>query len=216
MIRVQNIHKSTKKIGKHEKIIIKKLQTHFEKQGYDVIPHASLNIAWGSIISDLDLLLIKSNQLTIIEVKSSHDNLQRARRQIRNIQDYVDFAYVATDYYPRKWNMHHIGFIVANGKIDIIKEAKQITKLPNPNSISSLKKICLSRMLGYSDDSKTKNILKTKLASYVQKARSHKNLKDELKEIVTCGEHCDSSCPIWSFENNVLDKVLDSKIVNQN
>ena len=47
MIKSDNIRKSTKRLGRHEKIIIKKLQAHFEKHGYSVVPHASLNISWG-------------------------------------------------------------------------------------------------------------------------------------------------------------------------
>lgn len=200
MIKSDNIRKSTKRLGKHEKVIIKKLQTHFEKHGYSVVPHASLNISWGSIISDLDLLLIKDNLLTLIEVKSSHDNLYKARNQIQKIEDYVDYAYVATDYYPRKWHMKDTGFIVANGKIDVIKEANRITKQPRINSVYSLKKICLSRLSGFSNESQTKNILKTRLAYHVQNMRSN-NLKEELKEIVTCHGDCKTSCPIWDFEN---------------
>jgi hypothetical protein len=203
MITAEKVSKSTKRIGRYEHEIIKKLEAHFIQQGYDVVPHASFNIAWGSIISDIDLLLIKDNLLTLIEVKSSHDNLRRAKKQVRNILDFVDFVYVATDYHPRKWYMKDIGFIVVKEKIDMRREAKQITRTPSNSSIGSLKKICLSRMMGFSSELQTKKLSKMDLVYQIQSIRTN-GLKNELKEIITCGSTCKSSCPIWEFENGAM------------
>ncbi len=101
MINPKHILKSTKRIGKYETIIINNLQKYFSKLGYHAIPHARFDIAWGSILSDLDLLLVKDDQLILVEVKSSKDNLARARKQIEATEDFVDRVYIATDYEPK-------------------------------------------------------------------------------------------------------------------
>ena len=111
MVLAQNIYKSTKRIGKYEEKIIQTLTNHFQLKGYEVVPHSSLNIAWGSILSDVDLLLIKDCRLTCVEVKSSRDNLGRAEQQIDRLMDYVDYAYVATDKHVKNWEMAKVGLI---------------------------------------------------------------------------------------------------------
>ncbi len=102
LIKAGNILKSSKREGRHESVIIKKLAIFFENLGYQTIPHARFNIAWGNILSDVDLLVLKNDEIVAVEVKSSKDNLKRARKQIENIKDYVDYAYVATNYIPKK------------------------------------------------------------------------------------------------------------------
>ena len=87
MVVTQNIHKSTKHVGKYEEIIIQSLVTYFQLNGYEALPHSSLNIAWGSILSDIDILLVKENQLVCVEVKSHRDKLSKAPKQIDRIKD---------------------------------------------------------------------------------------------------------------------------------
>lgn len=186
MLDPSKVLKSTKRVGIHEKRIIAQLSKFFEESGYHVLPHSRFNIAWGSIISDVDILLIKDNILTLVEVKSSHDNLQRITKQFSAIQDYVDYAFVATDYHPRKKIPGKIGIIVATDeKIEIIRDAKQLVRNPSLDSVMSLKKSALSNLLGL-PDGKVSRISKFELAARITKKTDGSLLKEHLKSIVTC------------------------------
>lgn len=199
MIDASNILKSKKKVRKYEKILIKKIKNYFINLGFSVIPNARFNISWGSITSDLDLLLLKENEITIVEVKSKHDTLSRAKNQIKKITDFADYVYLATDVYPKKFIEKSIGLIyVTNNGIEVIKDAKKIIKLPDFISVASLQKKCLLRRLN-NITSERKDQDKYNIAlSYFKKV--DKNiLKNELKEIVTCGLKCELNCPIWKF-----------------
>lgn len=202
LLKAASILKSSKHEGRHESIIIKKLVVFFENLGYQTIPHARFNIAWGNILSDVDLLLLKNDEITAIEVKSSKDNLKRARKQIENIKDYVDYAYVATDYVPRKFSIRNTGLIYANGNVVILKGPKLLNDNPRLFSLDSLPKKCLCRWA------------KTQNQSYSQKSKSEianqilnhsGELKSKVKEIVTCGLDCDNNCSIWDFEKDIHD-----------
>lgn len=199
MVLVQNIHRSTKHIGKYEEKIIQDLSKHFQLDGYEVVPHSSLNIAWGSVLSDIDLLLIKDQLLTYIEVKSSRDNLARAKQQVANVSDYVDYAYVATDKQIKTWEMPKVGLIhVNNENVIIVKRAKKLSNKIGSYSIMTLKKKCLARFFGI-DNRFIMLVDKYELAQnvYINK----KCTRPILKEIVTCGELCATNCPIIQKES---------------
>lgn len=207
MIKADNILKSSKREGRHESIIIKKLVLFFENLGYQTIPHARFNIAWGNILSDVDLLLLKNDEIVAVEVKSSKDNLKRARRQIENIKDYVDYAYVATNYIPRKFSLRNTGLIYVNGRVMILKSPKLLSDSPRLYSLDSLPKKCLCRWA------------KTKNQSYSNKSKSDlavhilhdsDGIKSKVKEIVTCGLNCDHGCPIWDFDKNACTEQLET------
>ena len=194
MIKAENISKSTKHMGLYEEQIIRRLTDYFLEGGYEVIPHSSLNIAWGSVLSDIDLLLVKDQLLTYIEVKSSRDNLARAHKQIDRVMDYVDYAYVATDRKVRKWSSKNAGLIfVDSDKISVIKRGKRFQNKPRFYSVVTLKKKCLDRFFGMDNQcSMFEN--KYNLAEYVYATRECN--RPLLKEIVTCGDLCSSNCPL--------------------
>ncbi len=192
--------KSSKHEGRHESVIIKKLVIFFENLGYQTIPHARFNIAWGNILSDVDLLLLKNDEIVAVEVKSSKDNLKRARRQIENIKDYVDYAYVATNYIPRKFSLRNAGLIYVNGSVVILKRSKPLSDTPRLYSLDSLPKKCLCRWAKTENQSYS-NKSKSDLA--VRILQDSCGIKPKVKEIVTCGLNCDHGCPIWSFEKNI-------------
>lgn len=197
MIKAVNVLKSSKREGRHESVIIKKLVVFFENLGYHAVPHARFNIAWGNILSDVDLLLLRNDEIVAVEVKSSRDNLKRARKQIENIKDYVDYAYVATDYIPRKFSLRNAGLIYVNGNVVILKSSKLLSDNPRLYSLDSLPKKCLCRW------AKTRNqkcSQKSKLDLASQIINDSDKLKSKVKEIVTCGLDCDHGCPIWDFE----------------
>ncbi len=202
----RSILRSSKKIGKYEAPIIEKLEPFFQNQGFQVVPHARLNISWGNIISDIDLLLIKENKIGIVEVKSSHDNLKRAKKQISNIKDYVDFAYIATDFKPRKLPTPIAGWIFVKDEVTIMKYPQTIDNEPSHYSVGSLPKKCLERHLDHKNIS-PKGMSKYEITTNIM-SLPIKNLKDEVKSIATCGQECDVNCPIWKFEKLLIPKLL--------
>lgn len=195
-----NILKSSKKIGKYEAPIIKKLKSFFQNKGFFVAPHARLNISWGNIISDIDLLLIKENKIGIVEVKSSHDNLKRAKKQISNIKDYVDFVYIATDFKPRKLPSQIAGWVLVKDKITIMKYPQTICNDPTHYSVNSLPKRCLERYL-VQKNLPSKTMSKYEITNSIMSLST--NLKEEIKFMATCGQECESNCPIWGFEKTI-------------
>jgi hypothetical protein len=201
MVQAQNIGSSTKHAGIYETGIINKLARHFQDNGYYVIPHAKLNIAWGSILSEADLLLVKENSLTYVEVKSRRDKFSKAIRQIQRMKDYVDYAYVATDRVVCMRDLPNVGLIfVRSDQVTFLKEPKRFCSIPRFSSIVSLKKKCLLRLLGNGDTCPV-NFGKYELAQYVSTTRRAECTRECVKEIVTCGETCDTACPISEFVN---------------
>ena len=202
----RSILRSSKKIGKYEAPIIEKLEPFFHNQGFLVVPHARLNISWGNIISDIDLLLIKENKIGIVEVKSSHDNLKRAKKQISNIKDYVDFAYIATDFKPRKFPTTIAGWIFVKDEVTIMKYPQTINNEPSHSSVDSLPKKCLERYL-YQKNISSKGMSKYEITHNIMSLQV-KNLKDEVKSMATCGQECDTNCPIWEFEKLLIPTLI--------
>lgn len=200
MIHEQNVYKSTKKIGKYEEKLIHSLIRFFKSKGYVTIPHSRFNIAWGSILSDVDLLLIKDNLLTYIEVKSSRDNFAKAAEQVDRVKDYVDYAYVATDKNVKKPELGKVGFIHILGEdVKVIEKAKRFSQNPRFLSVATLKKKCLLKFfMGQSFI--FKQISKYELAQnvYLRKICT----RDVIREIVVCGELCNSSCPIMDKKSS--------------
>ena len=196
MVLVANIAKSKKKLGKYEKAIINRLKEYFLCQGYEVVPHSRLNIAWGSILSDVDLLLLKENLLTYIEVKSCRDKISRAPEQIERIKDFVDYAYVATERAVPSWSIPKVGLILVNGdNIDVIKVAKKFRNKPKFLSLLMLKKKCLATFFSV-DINSLRQIDKYDLAQNVYTLKVFKCNREYLREIATCGENCSAFCPI--------------------
>ena len=194
MVLGQNIAKSTKRMGRYEEKIIESLKKHFLLKGYEVIPHSSLNIAWGSIISDIDVLLLKNQTLTCIEVKSSRDNLARAKQQIDRLMDYVDYAFVATDKQIKSLDVPNVGLLHVEGEsITVLKRAKKFSSEPRFYSMVALKKKCIAKFFG-TKDSHIMIVNKYELAQAVYFKRNCS--RECLKEIVTCAGICNVKCPI--------------------
>lgn len=199
MVQAQNINGSTKRVGRYEAKIIQNLTPHFEINGYEAIPHAQLNIAWGSILSELDLLLLKDGMLTYVEVKSRRDKLSKALQQIERMKDYVDYAYVATNKLVRDWDIPEIGLIsVNNDVVTFIRKPTRFRGSPRFSSIIALKKKCLTMFLGNGHAYRT-YVNKYDLARYIYEVRKSECTRECLKEVVTCGDNCESVCPITKF-----------------
>jgi hypothetical protein len=195
-VNILNINTSTKCVGKHEEQIIQRLAEHFRNENYEVIPHARFNIAWGIIISDIDLLLLKEQLLIYVEVKSQNDNLKKALKQVERVKDFVDYAYVATDKVVTNWNAPHAGLISIDGDtINLVKDVERFDNSPSFSSIASLRKKCLLKFIEKSEKC-SKHINKYELAKYIHKFMKDKCKRELLKEIVTCGNCCTGKCPI--------------------
>jgi hypothetical protein len=206
LVLAANVALSKKKAGRYEEIVIQKLIPYFIGKGYEVVPHSRLNIAWGPIISDIDVLLIKDGLLTCVEVKSCKDKISRAPEQINQIKDFVDYAYVATEKAVQNWSTENVGLILVNGNtIKVMKKARKFSKKPTFLSILCLKKSCLNRMLT-SDFTNFQHIDKFDLAKKVYSKRGSKCTRKYIREIVTCGENC-SVCPIDDYNKQLSVKT---------
>ena len=92
-----NIPSSTKKTGAREHELIEQLVKYYHDQNFYVFPHSSLNISWGTVYVDLDLILVKNSLVSYVEVKSKNDHFSKAYDQIENVRDFIDFAYIAAE-----------------------------------------------------------------------------------------------------------------------
>jgi len=189
------IPQSTKKNGRHENILIHKLVDYYSELDYEVYPHSSLNVSWGSVYVDLDVVLIKDGFVSYIEVKSKKDNFKRAYKQIENVKDFIDFAYIATDKKIIDFENPLIGLIcILENEIEIKNYPKQLLDPPKINSILSLKKKCLERF--FSDLTSTQLISSFELANRIYEKRNIYS-KNIFKEIALCNQNC-IDCPIDS------------------
>jgi hypothetical protein len=205
MLKVGRVRNSTKAIGTFEEVLIKRVSDHFRQDGYKVFPHARFNIAWGSSLSDLDVLLIKGETLIVIEVKSKRDKIARAEQQLRSISGYVDYGYVATDRLPRCWDDPVVGLLLVGGIVKTVHRAKRFAGRPAAESLSALRKKCLLRFLGEESDSR---LLKYDVAERVRFMGSEESIRRCLKRIVTCEGNCETDCPIWRFAVRNCLKLL--------
>jgi hypothetical protein len=196
MLKVNRICNSTKAIGKYEEILIRKTSDHFSQQGYRVFPHARFNIAWGSSLSDLDILLVKGDTLTVIEVKSRRDKIARAEQQMQRISDYIDYGYVATDRTLEHWGDPVIGLLLVGETVKTIARAKRFAGRPSIESFFALQRRCLFRFLG---EESNRRFLKYDVAEKVRLMGSEASIRRCLKRIVTCARSCKTDCPVWRF-----------------
>ena len=224
MTRAASVPRSAKREGIREARIIRRLVPFFEAAGYDAVPHARFNIAWGSILSDIDLLLIgrpggaagcgARQELVAVEVKSSRDDLRRAAAQVGRLLDYADRAYVATDYAPRRFAVRGAGLIVVGrggnvgGRVDVVRAAPRAPGLRRRGgpwgaaAAAALPRKCLLRMAEARGMQGAGRQAKARLAQCVAGGRDAEVLRGELAEVATCGGGgaCDAACPVWEFE----------------
>jgi len=198
MINPDNILASKKKIGNREQIIIEVVSEYFEKENYRVLPHSRFNIAWGAITSDLDILLVKHNTISYVEVKSKTDKINNAIFQIEKVKDIIDYGWIATD--KEKINIYppNIGIInIKNGAVNVIKEPVRYNSKPSFETMLSLKKKCLMNFL--TEDEKGRNFrFKYDIATYIFEYKESLCTRYILKHIVTCDDNC-IVCPVIPF-----------------
>lgn len=191
-----SISRSSKQIGRYEEPIIESSGKFFRDQGWSVFPHSSFNVAWGRILSDVDILMVKGDEVAAVEVKSSHDNLHRSHQQIRRVLDYVDYVYVATNTYPRKWRDEWAGLLyLGRNGVRCITKAKRIDRSVQFESIASLRKDCLLRSLGH----KGNHLSKYDAAELIASLGRNPGLKDWIKHVALCNGDCSNHSTVWRF-----------------
>ena len=154
-------------------------------------------------MSDVDLLVTKDQIVIAIEVKSSHDNLDRARLQLSKLSNYVDYVFLATDYEVDDWNEPAIGLLlVRRDRVLLARKGVKLSSRPSFQSLFALQHKCLSRMLGAE---RPTYLNKYDTAKRVDLLGDDDILRECVKEIVTCGGQCSSNCPIWNFTDCAVD-----------
>lgn len=221
VISAASVPRSAKREGRHEARIIGRLVPFFEAAGYDAVPHARFNIAWGSILSDVDLLLVGRapagaaaggggrQAVAAVEVKSSRDDLRRAQSQVRRLLEYADYAYVATDYTPRRFDVRGAGLIVVRGgRVHVVRSAPPAGggrrgRGWGARAAAALPKKCLLRMAeARGAPAGAGRATKAELARRVTAGRAAAAVGGELARVATCGGGgaCEAACPVWEFE----------------
>jgi Holliday junction resolvase len=197
---------SSKKTGKYERQLFDVLMAYFEKMGFKVFSHVQLNLSWGNIISDIDVVAMSEKILIGVEVKSSRDNLKNVTKQIDKMMDFFDGIYVASDK-PRhllEENFHdrRVGLLFIDNDVRIKKECQLLKDRPRKTALTRLRKTCLERLA----EAVTGNSYGKKgdLASNILLALEDEHLRLILKSIVTCNRMCDTSCPIQDFEREII------------
>lgn len=206
---------SSKKMGAYERQLLGILTSYFESRGFKVYPHVQLNIAWGSIISDVDLVAMRDDTLVGVEVKSRRDKFKHAFQQVERIRDFFDRVYIASDkpkqFLEKNWQDKTIGLLfIENGKVAEREGEKLLTK-PNHSALVMLRKICLLRLAkaikGVSSGSKSK------LAFDILMETRGEHLRSILKSIVICERTCETVCPIWDFESRLITPLRNIQMV---
>jgi len=195
MIKPESIRHSKKRPGIHEEKLIEPISIFFQNRDYHVVPHSRLNVAWGPIISDIDIILLKDDQMGCVEVKSKKDHIKRAAKQIDRIKDYVDFAWVAAEQKSITMTDKKIGLItISKGELSVHREPIEFTNQPTLDTIQSLRKKCLLKFLTENDQRHF--LYKYDLAKYIFENKLNLFTRELIKAIVTCEEKCETNCPI--------------------
>ena len=139
--------------GKYEEPLILAVEQYFRDMNYQTYLHAQLNISWSNIISDVDLLAIKGNDIIAVEVKSKKDIFTNAFKQLEKIVPFIDKAFITTDdeivaNKYRKINLPY-GILYIDliyGDIVTKKNAKKYKEEYSVQHLCSLRKCCLQEL----------------------------------------------------------------------
>ncbi len=177
-----SLKKSNQNRGKYEEKISPILTKYLVEEGYQVKNHVSLNIAWGTILSQIDILGIKENELTIFEIKTKQDNLSSYRKQYNKIKNFIDYYYIVVE---KEINLNHIekevGLIqIKDNIIEIRKKAKKQPENIKPESLEMLKKSDLLIL----SNKKSKKIKNEVSKEILHEYQNLEKLKKEIQKII--------------------------------
>lgn len=166
--------------------------------------HVRLNVAWSSIVSDVDVLATNGLDLIAVEVKSSRDNLARASKQLHALDSYVDYVYLAMETAKETVIDKEIGILLVQGDHVVCPRLPtRLTGRPDIASMARLQRICLSRIATESHWFGSK----LSLAEAARGALDGEELRRCVGEVVTCMRQCETSCPIRKFQAPRLDSL---------
>jgi hypothetical protein len=206
---------SSKRMGEYEKELLNAIGQYFEQKGFKVHTHVQLNISWGNIISDVDLVVEGENQLFGIEVKSKRDNLGKLVSQINRMFDYFDGVYVATD--NPKWmsrkelSDERIGILIINGLQIAEKACKFGPHKPDALVMAHLRKICLIKLSAMVCRKTTGD--KKDLIEAILKNTPPEHLQKILKSIIMCNKQCKENCPLWIVEKQWITPIKNVQAI---
>ncbi|AIF85028.1 hypothetical protein NTE_02993 [Candidatus Nitrososphaera evergladensis SR1] len=139
--------------GIHEVPLISVVEDYFRIQGFTTYPHATLNIAWSNIVSDVDVLAIKEDQVIAIEVKSKKDVFEKAFTQLKDIAPFVDRTFIATDDEVKankyRNSAEEFGILYLDLVYDetiVKKKPRAMTTKPSIKQICYLRRCCLEEL----------------------------------------------------------------------
>jgi Holliday junction resolvase len=216
--RTNRMLKSSKERGRFEKPLIQSLERHFKEEGFSVLTHARLNIAWSNVISDIDILAVSDDRVVIIEVKSDHDDFYKGFNQLKKLKGFADNLYIATNRKPEslkseKWRDESIGLIhVNNQNIEVLRPARKIRSLSKKDTFSQLKRKCLVRLTRLLNV--PTHVPKVEIERRLRMKFDEKDLKVIAKRIALCKEDCENDCILEPFLVSVCSglKPLENQV----
>ena len=188
-LSLSSITPSPKVEGVHEKLIIDILVSYFRSKNFWVKRHVSLNFAWGNVLSEIDLLLLKDNKIYVVEVKSKKDKLLHAKKQLLNLMPYVDYIYLCMEKDDYINNIDDsIGIILyKNEMVNIINEPKLINLDIIKTDLLKLKRNCLLKIINRKIP---KNLDKEHLCNIILLEHTQNKIKSYLRQILLCDKDC--------------------------
>jgi len=195
------VHNSAKDLGKYEEPLMEQLCEYFEPLGFETHPHASLNFAWHGALSDVDVLMIKDNRLYGIEVKSNHDNVKRAKKQLEELSHYVDYCYLATEKMPKRLVTNAGQIIIDDWGVRVIKDAPFVDAFDS-RTFRTLKRTCFNKVFGTSRYGS-----KYDIANQIWDLYKDKNvLKQIFRKILLCSAEC-TKCPLRPIDSIPINQL---------
>jgi len=196
-------------MGRYERQLLEVLTLYFRSKGFKVYPHVQLNISWGNIISDVDLIAMRDEMLIGVEVKSKKDKFKRAFQQVNKIRDFFDRVYIASDkskeFLEKNWQDNKIGLLSIENEEVTEREGEMLLTKPSHSTLEMLRKICLLRLAKIA--SCGNNGSKSRLAFSISGSMRSEYLRSILKRIVTCERTCETICPLWEFESRLISPL---------
>jgi zona occludens toxin (predicted ATPase) len=188
-ISLSSLNSSPKKNGKFEEVIIDRIFKHYLNKGYNIKKHASFNIAWGSVVSEIDLILIDDEKVTIFEVKSKQDKLKKAHKQIEKFRKYADYIYVASDTLIDTNSFDEsIGIMYVGKNVDVLRDPIKISYNITAYDLKKLKKVCLGKMVEAFYDKK--NITKNQMVLLIKEKYNQETINKLFRKVAFCDGSC--------------------------
>lgn len=187
-ISLSALEKSPKKEGKLERDIIPKVAKFFRERRYETKEHVSMNLAWGRVLSEIDLIATKEEKIAVVEVKSKRDKVIRARRQLDKMRSLADYCFIASETIVREscFSDDTGILLVGDDRIWLIRDARKLNEPVTKGTLLSLKKECLMELSG--EAGLCRRMSKDSMADFLLDNVSARDLKRKVKGVVFCSD----------------------------